>query len=349
MFNIREKETAMKRTVLTLLMLCLILLSTPSLSHAVFRVEVLQAGKLDIYEETYQGIIAGFEKNGFTPGKDLVITRTVIDDTDGEEVYTWNNLKYLMQIKTSSAEIIARKPDLAITIGTYATRYARSRFVKAGIPLVFTCVSMPEMAGCPSKTEGGPGVTGVSIYTDPADIIRIAKEGMPGINKIGIILSDEITALACTEDVRSKASAQGIEVVAKQLNLWERITPAAEEMISQGVDAFYIPVDRYYRVKDYNRAKELIRLCFDRKLPCLSSAIPAVKGSLIQASPDFHAVGILTADQATMILNNGVKPETISIAHTPGRSISIDSEASRKLGIEIHVRAPGRAGRRTSS
>ncbi len=323
----------MKQLFLTVLILFSFF--CPSTAGTAYRVEVLQVGRFDSYDQVYGSILKGFERHGLVTGKDLRINRTIIDTLAAGEVYNWENLRLLMKIKITAGEIAEKKPDLVITIGTPATRYARPKIVKAGIPLVFTCVEVPEAVGCRSNSQAGQGFTGVATYIDPGEVLRIAGEGLKDLKKIGIIYSDDNEATAYTDDAMARAKSMGIEVVTRQVNLWDSITPAAENLISEGIDAFFIPVDRYYRVKGCENSRSLATLSFIRKVPCISSTATDVKGPLISINHDYTAIGLLTADQSSRILLEDLNPEAIPIGKQAGFTISVDTDASEKLGIAL--------------
>jgi putative tryptophan/tyrosine transport system substrate-binding protein len=328
-----QQEQSMRKYLFAILFLVVFL--NPSLAGAAYRIEILQAGRSAHFEETYKGIISGLVKNGLPPGADLRINRTVIDVNPATEPYTWENLRVLMKIKKTADEIVQRKPDLVITLGTPATKFARLKIVGAGIPLVFSCVAEPEVVGCTSKTESGPGFTGATMYADPAEILRTALKGLPELKKIGVIHSDDDYASFYADEIIARAGELGLEVVSKEVNLFDRVAPAAEEMISQGVSAFFIPMDRYYRLKNSENAKALMKISSDRKIPCIASVSGSVKGALVYTTPDYRALGSLAADQAARILTKGVKPESIPVARLENQGVLVDAEAFRKLGLTI--------------
>jgi len=329
-----QESAIMKKLFPAVLFLILTVFLHPSTAGAVYRIEVLQAGKNACFEQVYQGIVKGLEHNGISPEDKVMLSRTVIDVNPAAEPYNWENLRVLMRIKSAADEIVQRRPDLVITIGTPATKFARLKIVGAGIPLVFACVADPEVVGCLSKTLPGPGFTGVTVHVDPADVMRVARQGLPAMKKIGLIYSDDDFAVAHSEEIRVRAAELGMEVVSKHVNLWDSMTPAAEELISQGVDTFFIPMDRYYWLKDFEHSKALMKISSERKIPCISSLPGITRGALLYNESDYSAVGSLTADSAAKILKHGVRPETIPVARHE-YSILVDAEAFRKLGIEI--------------
>ena len=118
-------------------------------------------GNLLSYDQLCQSTVKGLEKHGLVEGKNLRVRRSVIDAD--AEAGLWEKVKILMKIKNAAGEIVSRKPDLVVTFETPATQHSKDRIIKAGIPLVFSGVAIPELVGCASKTKAGQGFTGVTI------------------------------------------------------------------------------------------------------------------------------------------------------------------------------------------
>lgn len=321
----------MKKVIL--IALSLFSFFTPCNAAGTYQVEILQVGKIESFDECYQAILKGFHDNGLIQGSDFALRRTIIDAD--AEAGIWEKMKILMKIKKTSGEIVDRKPNLVITMGTPATKYSKDKIIRAGIPLVFTCVAIPELVGCASKTQAGTGFTGVSIYMDPKDVIRIAQLALPKMKKLGVIHSDDDNAIAYTQETKQKAATLGMEVVSKQVGISQRITPAAEDLVSQGIDAFFVPIDKYYGIRHFESSRDLLKISLSRKIPCISSVEGNVKGSLLYVAPNFSVIGRLTADQASKILKENVKPETLPVGRQTDLNILVDLEASKKLGIEL--------------
>ena len=70
----------MKKLFPAVLFLILTVFLHPSTAGAVYRIEVLQAGKNACFEQVYQGIVKGLEHNGISPEDKVMLSRTVIDE-----------------------------------------------------------------------------------------------------------------------------------------------------------------------------------------------------------------------------------------------------------------------------
>ena len=113
------------------ILVVLLALSVPCLA-ANYHIEVLQIGRLGSFDLAVQGMQAELAKNGLVEGQNLTINRTIIDaaaDASPEE-----KAKIGQNIKAAITKIVVSKPNLVVTIGTPATKFAKGAMIGAGIP-----------------------------------------------------------------------------------------------------------------------------------------------------------------------------------------------------------------------
>jgi len=323
----------MKKIVLAVLVSIVFL--APCYAQTTYKVEVLQAGNIVAFDDLYDAMVKELDNNGLSRGKTLQINRTVIDAD--AEAGLWEKVKILFRIKNSAGEIIDKRPDLVVTVGTPATKHSKDKIIKAGIPLVFTSVAIPELVGCASKTQAGPGFTGITIYMDPTDVLRIAMLGLPNVKKIGIIHSDDDNAVAYTEESKAKAAQLGLQMISRQVKMSESPTAAAKELIDEGIGAFFVPIDSYYGIRDFGPTKEILDISFEYNVPAISSITGNIRGALLYIAPDFRVIGKLTGDHVTKILKDKVKPENLPVARDENLNVIVDLESSKKLGIDLPI------------
>ncbi|HOJ13539.1 MAG TPA: ABC transporter substrate-binding protein [Deltaproteobacteria bacterium] len=305
----------------------------PAFSKDTYYIEVLQVSKINPFDMAYQGFIDELAKNAIVKGKNLTIHRHVIDaDADAS---IWKKVSILMQIKSKASEIVDKKPDLVLTIGTPATKYSKDKFIAAGIPVVFTAVAVPQAVGCKSLTEPGPGFTGSTLYMDPTKAFKITKLAFPNLTKMGIVHSDDDNAIAFTEEAKKKASALGITVLNKEVGKSDSPKAAAEELLGKGVQAFGIPIDAYYALRNYGPLKELLSITDSRKIPVISFCYVGFEGGLLYIGSEFNYIGSLAGRQASQILKQGVKPETLPVVMQEDLTILVDLDTMKKLGITL--------------
>jgi len=301
-----------------------------------YRIEVLQVGRVPFFDLALNALKAEMAKGGLVEGQNVTFNRTIIDAD--AEAGTWEKVKLLLKIKSASAKIAAAKPDLAITIGTAATKYGKDKIIAAGVPVVFTYVAMPMLVGCKSNTQSGPGFTGSTLYIDPKDVLQITKLAFPNLKTMGMIHSDDDAAMAYAKDAKAKAAQMGITIITKQVNMSSKLTPAGEELISKGIEAFYTPIDVYFGLRNNEPAREEWALQMKHKIPGISALLGDSKtgaGSVLYIAADFRVVGGLAGKQVVKILKEGAKPETLPVLRQENLVIHIDLNALKMLGIQL--------------
>lgn len=315
------------------IVLGILLFSFPGFAKDSYHIEVLQVSKINPFDWSYEGFVEELARNGIVKGKNLVINRTIIDAD--AEAGLWKKVGILMKIKSAASDIISSKPDLVLTISTPATKYSKDKFISAGIPVVFTGVAVPQAVGCASVSKSGPGFTGSSLYLDPTNAFKITKLALPGITKIGIVHSDDDNAVAFVQEAKTKAASIGITVLSRQVEKSDSPKAAANELIAQGAQAFGIPVDAYYALRNYEPTSEMLEVISSKKIPAVCYCHVGFSGAVLYVGSEFKKIGIFSGQQAVKILKDGAKPESLPVLIQDDLTILVDLKTSKKLGIEL--------------
>ena len=138
------------KKILYLIVLVLVFtgISLPCFSKD-YRIEVLQVTDIEPFNQSYRGFLAVLKANGLVEGQNLSINRRIVD-FDVEKGGLWKKVGVLMRIKKEASGIVDAQPDLVLTIGTPATKYAKDKIISAGIPLVFSSVAIPDWIRAPA-------------------------------------------------------------------------------------------------------------------------------------------------------------------------------------------------------
>lgn len=297
-----------------------------------YRIDVLQVRDIPSYQDAYQGFIDELGRNGLIEGENLTLKRTVINLRRRTAGF-WQKMAALFQIRKEASRIADESPDLVLTIGTSATYYGKKELIKAGIPVVFTSVADPIAVGCQSVEKAGSGFTGATEYMDVKDMLQIIKQVFPMINRIGIIHSDSKNATAQVKRAREAGPSLGITFVTKKVSTSDHITPAVEELQKQGVQAFIVPLDTYYAIRNYEACRELIESTANSMIPVFSFVLIKYPGAVIYMGSEFGTIGMLSAQQAVKILKEGVKPETLPILRQLTPTIMVDQKALKTFNV----------------
>ena len=326
----------MKRLFIGLMSFLVVFLMTDAgfAQQKTFTIEVLQVTNVEPFERVYQGFMQELSAAGLVEGQNLKVNRRIVD-FDIEKGGLWKKVGVLLEIKKTASKIVEARPDLVMTIATPATKYAKDRIVAAGIPLVFSAVIIPEAAGCKSLTVAGPGFTGATLYLDMADALKIARLAFPEIKTVAIVHTDDDNAMAQVEQVKAVGSQAGFTFITKEISKNDKFTPAARELIAQGAQAFAVPLDTYYGLRNYEPCFELSDVSLKNKVPVLSLVHMKVPGAILYIGAEFPLIGALSGKQAAKILLEGAKPGDLPILRQDDLTIMVDTDKLKSLQIEL--------------
>jgi len=299
-----------------------------------YAIEVLQVTKIGPYEESFTGFVGELEKNGLVQGQNLTINRRIID-FDIEKGGLWKKIGVLMEIKKEASRIVDARPDLVLTIGTVSTKHVKDKAINAGIPLVFTGVAIPEAAGCKSLTSAGPGFTGSTLYMDMSDALKIIRLALPDIKTMAMIYSDDENAVAHKDQALKAGPSTGFTFLTKEIGKSDPIVPAAQELLAQGAQAFVMPLDTYYGLRDYEPQKALVNFALENKVPVISLVYHRQHGFVLYVGSAFDIIGAYSAQQALEILKQGADPGSLPIRRLEELNIMVDVKAMKSLGIQL--------------
>jgi putative ABC transport system substrate-binding protein len=299
-----------------------------------YRVEVLQVTNNGPFEYCLNGFLKELESNGIVQGRNLTINRRIID-FDVEKGGLWKKVGVLLRIKKEASLIVKENPDLVLTIGTPATRYAKDKIIAAGIPLVFTAVAIPEAAGCESLTVAGQGFTGATLYMDINNFLQITRLAFPQKKTFGIIHTDDDNSLAQVEQVKEAGGPVGMTFITKEVNKKDSIIPAAKELIEQGAEAFLLPMDTYYGMRNNEPCSELSDVTLAPKIPAVSMMYFKIPGATLYVGSDFSNIGTLSGQNAVKILKEGASPDELPILRQDDLSIMVDVDRMKALQIQL--------------
>jgi putative ABC transport system substrate-binding protein len=301
-----------------------------------YKIEVLQVTDIEPYQQSLDGFLKTLQDSGFTAGENLSVHRTKID-FDVERGGFWDKVGVVLRIREEARRIALAKPDLVLTIGTPATRYARGLLDDARIPVVFTAVANPVDAGCESLTDAGPGATGATLYTDMRESLKIVKQIFPSLQRIGMVHTDDDNGIAHVAATKATAQELGLSVDSREVNKREPIVPALKQLYAGGAGAqmFAVPLDTYYGLRNYEPAKDLGDFGTEYRLPVVSFALVRVPGAMLYVGADFQAVGQLAGQQAAKILKRHVRPDILPILRQEKPTVLVDPERTAALKVSL--------------
>ncbi|HON63248.1 MAG TPA: ABC transporter substrate binding protein, partial [Deltaproteobacteria bacterium] len=150
-----------------------------------------------------------------------------------------------------------------------------------------------------------------------------------------IVHTDDDNAMAQVEQVKAVGSQAGFTFITKEISKNDKFTPAARELIAQGAQAFAVPLDTYYGLRNYEPCFELSDVSLKNKVPVLSLVHMKVPGAILYIGAEFPLIGALSGKQAAKILLEGAKPGDLPILRQEDLTIMVDSDRLKALQIEL--------------
>lgn len=230
-----------------------------------------------------------------------------------------------------------KKVDLVFTIGTKGTLWAMEEINQ--IPIVFSAVTDPVATGiAESWRSSGRNITGSSNWIECKNKLKIFKEAIPHLKKLGVIYRADNPVpwaeIICARD------SPGLDVVLEEAPIEgvEQIEGAVERLIAQGVDALWIPIEDMV----YKNMSHVGRITHPARLPVVSSTFEALeelpKGDpvgIVSVTVDYESLGRLCVPAAIEILTKGKDPRDIPIITSDRYYVTINVNAADAIRYHI--------------
>ncbi|WP_094283760.1 ABC transporter substrate-binding protein [Brucella ceti] len=248
------------------------------------------------------------------------------------------NLKFIYQSaqgNPATAAQIARQfvgegPDVIVPISTPSAQAVVS--ATRDIPVVFTAVSDPVGAQLVKdlKKPGG-NVTGLSDMSPVVEHIKLIKEVMPNIKKLGYLYnSGETNSVSLLAALKEAAAAEGIEIVESAATKSAEVQGAARALVGRA-DAMYVPTDNTI----VSALESAVGVAEESKLPLFTADTDSIKrGALAALGFNYYDVGKQTGAIVVKILK-GEKPGDIAVDIAKGTDLVINLGAAKKMGVEF--------------
>lgn len=225
--------------------------------------------------------------------------------------------------------------DLIIPIATPAATAAAAAVQGTDIPLVYSAVTDPVEAQLAQSMEApGENMTGTSDYIDTAKILDLVLANNPDTKTLGLIYNlGETNSATTIEALRPVLEEKGIQAVESTVTTPGEVQMAAQNLISQGVDAIFVPIDNTVASAMSVLADEAIK----GGVPVYTAADSMVRdGGLATTGVNYTKLGELTAQMAVQVLQ-GEDPATMPVQVLNDGIVTVNTTTAAALGIDPDV------------
>jgi putative tryptophan/tyrosine transport system substrate-binding protein len=271
--------------------------------------------------QTKDGVLTGLSERGFSDGKNLSV-----------EYQTANgNMPTQQQI---ARKFVGEVPDVIVAITTPTTQAMVA--ATKGIPIVFATVIDPVKAKVISKYDKpGGNVTGVSDAPPIAQQLRLIREILPNLKKLGFIYNPSLDSSKATlEWINEHGKPLGIEVVESPAPTANEVIPAARKLVGK-VDAIFIPNDTTVVAS----IEAIVKIGEETKTPIFTGETRGVeRGGIASVGLNYTEVGRLAGHMVAEVLN-GKKPGDIDaiIAYQKLQNLDVyvNKRSASAMGVAI--------------
>jgi len=300
-----------------------LILATCSAVHAADTKKIAISMIIEVPQllQTKDGILTGLSERGFSDGRNLSV-----------EYQTANgNMPTQQQI---ARKFVGEVPDVIVAITT-PTSQAMVAATK-DIPIVFATVIDPVKAKVISKYDKpGGNVTGVSDAPPIAQQLRLVREILPNLKKLGFIYNPSLDSSKATlEWINEQGKPLGIEVVESPAPTANEVIPAARRLVGK-VDAIFIPNDTTVVAS----IEAIVKIGEETKTPIFTGETRGVeRGGIASIGLNYTEVGRLAGHMVAEVLS-GKKPGDIDaiIAYQklPNLDVYVNKRSASAMGVAI--------------
>ena len=285
-------------------------------------VSIASFGEHPALQEVIDGMKASMTTRGFKEGQDVA--------------YTFSHVNWERNlIPQMLGKVASDRPAVIVTITTPVTQTAVRAIGESGIPIVFSAVQDPVVAGViPNWTTPSKIMTGASNLVDMDGTLGFIKTLLPGAKRLGLPFNpgdDADNALRAR--LVEFAPKHGLELVPVAVDNTNDL-PQRMQAFAGKVDAIYvIPSNLFQPV-----TSQIAALTGRMKIPTFNGLpAPIVKGEMLGSySVDWKKIGENTAAIVERILGGAKVSDIVPSVPTPkDHTIVISRSQLEKLGVSL--------------
>lgn len=276
-----------------------------------YNIDVIQTVAHPALDNTYKGIIDKLASENIKPNIKFA-------NAQGDLVLS-NQI---------AQKFISEKPDAIISIATLASQSVVNANRNSDIPVIFSSVTDPKEAGL---LKDNAEVTGVSNFIPLDEQLKLFKEILPNLTRLGIIYNPgEVNSIKILAHLKEIAVQYNIEIIAATASKTTEVSSSINKLIGN-VDAVFISNDN----TALSAFGTIARISLENEIPVFVSDTDMVEyGALAALGPNQYELGKQTAEIVMRVLK-GEKAKTIAVEYPKTIELVINEKISEKLGVKF--------------
>lgn len=274
-------------------------------------------GSLDNCRE---GFLAGLAEEGIKEGENLTVEYVNAQADPGTAGLTASNF-------------VAKKVDMICAIATPSASTAYNATMNTNIPVIYTAVSDPVIAGL-AKEDGSPvgNVTGTSDVLAVDAQLKMIREVLPEAKTIGIIYTtSEENSESTIAKYKAAAGTYGFEIVESGVTAMSEVALAAADLCGK-VDCITNLTDNTV----VSALQTVLEEAGKAGIPVFGSEVEQVKnGCVASMGLEYFELGKQTGRMAAKVLKGEAKASEMKFEVISEPSLYVNFAAAEKLGLVL--------------
>lgn len=274
-------------------------------------------GSLDNCRE---GFLAGLAEEGIVEGENL-------------KVEYLNAQADPSTAGLAASNFVSKKVDMICAIATPSATTAYNAALNTDIPVIYTAVSDPVLAGLANEDGSSVGnVTGTSDALAVDEQLKMIREVLPDAKTIGIIYTtSETNSESTIAQYKEAAGTYGFEIVESGVTAMSEVALAAADLVNK--------VDCITNLTD-NTVVSALQTVLDEAnkagIPVFGSEVEQVKnGCVASMGLEYVELGKQTGRMAAKILKGEAKASEMNFEVITEPSLYVNFAAAEKINLVL--------------
>ena len=232
------------------------------------------------------------------------------------------------------ANMIADDVDIVVAVATPSAAVMQSALEDTDIPVVFSAVTDPVIAGLVDSMDAPGGkVTGTSDALNTESIMNLIFAADPDCDYVGLLYDTaQDSSTQAIADAKAFLDAKGVKYIEKTGSTTGDVQLAAQALIAEGVDAVFTPTDNTIMDAELSIYESFI----EAGIPHYTGADSfALNGAFLGYGVDYANLGRATADMVVDILVNGADPAETAVQTFDNGIATVNTETCAALNLDL--------------
>jgi branched-chain amino acid transport system substrate-binding protein len=295
-----------------------------------FTIGMMQIATHPALDAGRDGALQALADHGLIEGENLTV---IAQNAEGD----------IATLSTIAQSFVDEDVDMIISTSTPASQAAFKAVQDLESPyVVFNVVTDPFAAGLATAPDDHLAwIVGTQALPPVADAMSTMLEIMPEAERIGIIWNpSEKNSEVATSIAREVAQDLGLELIEANISDSSEIQTAAESLIAQDIDAFFISTDSTV-VAGF---EALVKVANENAIPLFANdPASASRGAVAAVGVDYFQDGYDSGDMAAKILKGEAMPADFTIERQSASILHINYDAAKEQGVEFPAEIEERA------